>query len=105
MQDVLSRLKALHRPRLLIRTARIGAANYSRDRDLRRILGGDRSPRPTAAILRIMELEQEMNQHRLRGEAAYAITRHIDLLTALIAEAACLSGFGPTANRPRATDR
>lgn len=90
MQDLLSRLKTLHRPRLLVRTARIGAAHYSRDRDLCRILGYGHLPRPAVAILRLLDLEQEVNQQRLNGDAGYAITRHVEILIALTGEAAYL---------------
>jgi len=39
MQDIMSMLNALHRPRLLIRAARAGAIEYNRDRHLQRLLG------------------------------------------------------------------
>lgn len=91
MLDVMSRLSALHRPRLLVRTARIGTSTYSRKRDLGRILGYGTLPRPAATILRLMDLEHDINQHRLIGDAGYALTRHIEVLTALIAEADCLA--------------
>ncbi|OIQ37397.1 MAG: hypothetical protein BM558_13005 [Roseobacter sp. MedPE-SW] len=90
MQDLLSRLNTLHRPRLLVRTARIGAASYSRDRDLRRILGYGQAPRPAVAILRLLDLEHEVNQQRLNGDAGYAITHHVEILIALTGEAAYL---------------
>jgi hypothetical protein len=91
MQDVMSRLKTLHRPRLLVRTARIGATCYSRQRDLRRILGFGSDPKPAAAIIRLLELEQEVNLQRLRGDAGYILTRHIEILIALMGEADILS--------------
>lgn len=87
MLDVMSRLSMLHRPRLLVRTARIGKSIYSRKRDLRRILGYGNLPRPAAAIIRLLDLEYEINQHRLVGDAGYALTRHIEVLTALMGEA------------------
>ncbi|WP_241525600.1 DUF6477 family protein [Pseudophaeobacter leonis] len=91
MQDVMSRLKTLHRPRLLVRTARIGAAAYSRQRDLRRILGFGADRKPTATILRLLELEQEVNLQRLTGDAGYILTRHIEILIALMGEANILA--------------
>ena len=91
MQDVMSRLKTLHRPRLLVRTARIGAASYSRQRDLRRILGFGSSPKPAATIIRLLELEQELNLQRLGGDAGYILTRHIEILIALMGEANILA--------------
>ena len=91
MQDLLSRLKTLHRPRLLVRTARIGASTYRRDRDLRRIFGYALPPRPASAVLRLMEFEHEVNQQRLGRDAGYLISRHVEILTALVAEAALLT--------------
>lgn len=91
MQDLLSRLKTLHRPRLLVRTARIGASSYSRERDLRRILGTEKPARPAAALMRLLDLEHEVNQQRLSGDAGYAITRHVEVLIAMLGESAYLS--------------
>ena len=48
MQDLSSMLHALSRPRLLIRAARIGARDYSRNRHLRRLLHCETVPRPGA---------------------------------------------------------
>lgn len=91
MQDIISRLKTLHRPRLLVRTARIGACSYSRERDLRRVLGYGPPPRAAAAVMQLLEAEQEVNQQRLRGDATYAITRHVDILIAMVGEAEYLA--------------
>ena len=87
MQDVMSRLATLHRPRLLVRSARTEAANYNRTRDLTRILGGGTLPRPGAMIMQLLDLEQEINQQRLSQDAGYLIARHIDILIALMGEA------------------
>jgi uncharacterized protein DUF6477 len=92
MQDVMSRLKTLHRPRLLVRTARIGAAAYSQQRDLHRILGVGADRKPAATTLRLLELEQEVNLQRLTGDAGYILTRHIEILIALMGEANILAG-------------
>ncbi|MEP4038622.1 DUF6477 family protein [Pseudophaeobacter sp.] len=74
-----------------MRTARIGASSYSRDRDLRRILGYGKPPRPAAAILRLLDYEHEVNQQRLSGDADYVITRHVEILIALVGEAEYLA--------------
>ena len=39
MQDILSMLSAIHRPRLLMRAARFGAEDYRREVHLPRLLG------------------------------------------------------------------
>ncbi|MBY6138201.1 hypothetical protein KUV26_02015 [Leisingera daeponensis] len=90
MQDVFTRLTLLRRPRILARAARLGARNYCRRRDLRRILGYGGMPRPAAAVMRLLELEEGMNAARRAGEAGYSIIRHVDVLIALAGEAAYL---------------
>ena len=87
MQDLLSMLSVLRRPRLLIRAARLGAREYSRDRHLRRLLGYGALPRPAAALLRLMELERSLNESRCANEAAYSLPRHLDVLIAMMGEA------------------
>ena len=90
MQDIISMLATLRRPRLLIRAARIGAQDYSRDRHLHRLLGYGRLPRPAAALMRLMELEREMDEARKADEAGYSLPRHLDLLIAMMGEAQVL---------------
>ncbi|MEW2914517.1 DUF6477 family protein [Leisingera sp. JC11] len=90
MQDVFSRVSLLRRPRILARAARLGARNYCRKRDLRRILGYGGVPRPAAAVMRLLELEEGLNAARKVGEAGYSMIRHVDVLIALAGEAAYL---------------
>ncbi len=87
MQDVLSMLSALRRPRLLIRAARIGASEYRRDRHLQRILGYGTVPRSAAALLTLIEIEQAHNQRREESDAGYSLSRHLDVLIAMMGEA------------------
>ncbi len=90
MQDILSMLNTLRRPRLLIRAARIGSQDYRRERHLQRLLGYGALPRPAAALLRLMEIEREMNEQRNGDEAGYSLTRHLDILIAMMGEAQLL---------------
>ncbi|NSY38254.1 DUF6477 family protein [Leisingera sp. ANG59] len=90
MQDVFSRVSLLRRPRILARAARLGARNYCRKRDLRRILGYGGIPRPAAAVMRLLEMEEGLNASRQAGEAGYSMIRHVDVLIALASEAAYL---------------
>ncbi|ATG43310.1 hypothetical protein D1820_03310 [Phaeobacter sp. LSS9] len=87
MQDIFGHLAALRRPRLLVRTARIGARDYSRRRDLRRVLGYGTLPKPAAAVMRLLDLERDHNRRREAGDAGYSLTRHVDVLIALMGEA------------------
>ena len=84
MTDFQSLLANLRRPRLLIRAARFGLADYRRDRDLRRLIGQISSP--DVAVERLMTEEQVLEETRRAGDAAYSVTRHIEVLIALICE-------------------
>lgn len=87
MTDILSLLRALCRPALLIRAARIGQASYDRQRDLGRILRTGRLPAPGAAAMALMEREAELEERRREGSAAYTYGTHVEVLAALMAEA------------------
>lgn len=90
MTQFLDHLRTLHRPRLLIRAARHGVTEYSRNRDLRRIFRAETLPSPATAVPRLMELEAEMEGRRTDGTATYSAMRHIEVLIALMAEARLL---------------
>lgn len=96
MQDLLTMLKNLHRPKLLMRAARIGATDYRRSAHLPRLLGYGQLPRHSAAILKLIELEDELNALRKSGESAYNLIRHIDVLIAIVGEARILRASQPT---------
>lgn len=87
MQDIMTQLETLHRPRLLMRAARIGAEDYRRDTHLPRLLNTGMSSRSGALLMRLVELENDLNDLRLSEDASYNILRHIDLLIAIVAEA------------------
>jgi hypothetical protein len=88
MNDFRALLADLRRPQLLIRAARCGLADYRRDRDLRRLL--DAQPSPDRAVRRLLSEEETMEATRRAGEAGYSVTRHIEVLIALMAEARLL---------------
>lgn len=87
MQDLMTMLSALRRPRLLIRAARFGQQDYNRERHLQRILGYGALPRPAAALMKLMELEREVDEQRRTDDEGYSLTRHVDLMIAMMAEA------------------
>ncbi len=87
MQDLMTMITTLRRPRLLTRAAKIGARDYDRDRHLQRILGYGAMPGSGAALIRLIEMEKEQNSRRRDNDAAYSLVRHLDLLIALIGEA------------------
>ncbi len=90
MQDVLSMLNALRRPALLMRAARIGADEYRRTTHLPRILGYGVLPRHGAALIKLIELENDLNTQRASGDTGYSLLKHVDVLIAMVGEARVL---------------
>jgi hypothetical protein len=95
MQDILSILQTLHRPQLLMRAARIGAVEYRRSAHLPRFLRYGRTPKTAAALLKLIEYEDELNIQRKSGESAYNLVRHLDVLIAIVGEARILRASQP----------
>lgn len=94
MTDIMTLLRALRRPALLIRAARIGQEGYDRKRDLGRILRTARLPAPGAAAMALMEREAELDERRREGSAAYTFGAHVEVLAALMAEARAVAARG-----------
>ena len=79
---------SMSRPKILVRTAKIGAARYHRERDLPGAIAGLLS-RPTGEILpRLKEAEQQCEEERRAQSAAYRPGKHVQIFAALLAEAA-----------------
>jgi hypothetical protein len=95
MLDLLGMVRSLNRPALLVRSARFGVDDYSRDLHLRRILRDDTVPRPGAAILKLLEIEADMNDQRQAKAAEYSCARHVEVLIALMGEARVLRATSP----------
>lgn len=95
MKDVLSLLEDLRRPRLLIRAARIGAQEYSRKTHLCRLLGYATLPRSGQALMRLIEIEAELDQRRCAKDAAYSVSRHVEVLCAMMGEARLMRASAP----------
>lgn len=87
MSDFRNCLDGLHRPRLLVRAARHGLADYRRDRDLRRLVGLTPQAGARQTLTRLMQEEARIEATRRAGCASYSPARHVDVLIALIAEA------------------
>ena len=90
MTDFSAMLDTLSRPRILIRAARCGLADYRRDRDLKRLLRLPRSSAPQKAIGSLLAEESRLEATRTAGEATYSLQRHVAVLTAILAEARLL---------------
>lgn len=84
MSDVRTRLADLRRPRLLMHAARFGLSDYRRDRDLKRLV--DLPASPEATLCQLLTEEDRLEETRQRGDAGYSVTRHIEVLIALLAE-------------------
>ena len=95
MQDLLSMLHALRRPPLLMRAARIGAEDYRRTVHLPRLLGYGVMPRHGTALIKLMEMEAEVNTQRTERNSSYSLIRHVDLLIAMVGEARILRASQP----------
>jgi len=80
-------LSGLRRPKLLIRAARFGLAEYDRERSLGRVLRSPFAPAPGFAVSRLLETEAQLEAARRAGTAGYAPSRHVEVLIALMAEA------------------
>lgn len=87
MTDGYAALRALRRPRLLIQAARHGLCEYRRDAHLRHILGLETGADGEPALAQLLALEADENDRRLRGDAGYRVSHHVDLIIALMAEA------------------
>lgn len=79
-----AQLAALHRPKLLVRAARMALDGYRRDRDLRHILRRDTPAHSMLGALLVAEAQMEAT--RLTADGTYSALRHVSVLTALIAE-------------------
>lgn len=90
MLDVISMLQALRRPPLLMRAAQIGAVDYRRETHLPRLLGYGVLPRHKQALLKLMEMEGNLNEQRVAGNASYSLVKHVDTLIAMLGEARVL---------------
>lgn len=90
MTDFTRILGSLRRPRLLIRAARFGLVDYNRERDLRRLMKTESAPTPSVALGVLIEQEEQLEEIRINGDANYSVSRHIEVLVALMGEARLL---------------
>lgn len=91
MSDISASVTALRRPKLLVRAARIGSADYRRERDLKRIVHQPEPLSPAGALSELIEIEADLEATRRNGAAGYSPVRHVEVLIALIAEAHLLT--------------
>lgn len=90
MTDILSIVADLRRPQLLIKAARCGMTEYNRNRDLKRLMRVLSIPSPDRALSALLAEEERLEETRKAGDATYSITRHIEVLIAMLSEARLL---------------
>ena len=90
MNDLGNTLHTLRRPRLLVRAARFGLNDYNRSKDFKRITRAEAIPAPDRAVRKLIALEADLEERRVDGAATYSVSRHVDILIALMAEARLL---------------
>lgn len=90
MKNILELLDGLRRPALLIGAARIGQAGYRRQAHLRRHLGHGPIPSSSVALARLIEIEGRLERERQESAMTYCVTRHVDVLIAMLGEASAL---------------
>ena len=90
MQDILTRLRGILRPALLVQAGTIGARSYRRGPALGRILGKAPPPRSAVVLVQLIDIEADLNARRKKTDAGYNLVRHIEVMIALNAEAAIL---------------
>lgn len=91
MTDVQTLLIGLRRPCLLIEAARYAAPQYRREAHLRRHLATPALPGPRQAAMRLICVEQEHEEARRARQPGYSAQRHIEVLVALMGEAAAIA--------------
>jgi hypothetical protein len=74
----------------MMRAARIGAEDYRRNAHLPRLLGYGVLPRHGAALMKLMEIEAELEEQRTGSDGNYSLVRHIDVMIAVVSEARAL---------------
>ncbi|THH38423.1 hypothetical protein E4Z66_02305 [Aliishimia ponticola] len=87
MLDILTYIAGIDRPKLLVKAARIGADTYHRDRHLPRLLRSAGAPKSALSLLKLAEIEADLNTQRVAKDATYSVTRHVAVLSAIVGEA------------------
>jgi hypothetical protein len=91
MTDLIQLVHALRRPSLLLRAARHGLQDYNRDRALKRLTRSQPVPSPKRAVSSLLSVEATLEEARQSGDASYNVSRHVDVMIALIAETRLLA--------------
>jgi hypothetical protein len=74
------------RPKILMNAAKIRLQTYSRNRDLKRLIGRSKLPEPRHALECLIRRENRLEQARKMGTADYDMNLHIHIMTAVLQE-------------------
>lgn len=85
MCEIQNSLTAIRRPKLLLRAASLGLADYHRSRWLKRLAPGETAPERVLPLL--LQSEEALEATRQRGDACYSVARHLEVMIAVLAEA------------------
>lgn len=88
--DLIGQIFPMNRPRILGETAQLGARRYQRRRDLPGAVPGLLAGAAEAILPRLADEERRCEEARLGRSAAYRPALHVQILSALLAEAAAL---------------
>lgn len=87
MTNFVAELETIKRPKLLLRTARLGIDYYRRAYHLPKILGYDGNLSQEHILRELIEIEETTNEKRRTNDASYSLHFHIEVLAALLSEA------------------
>ncbi|WP_317054618.1 DUF6477 family protein [Roseovarius rhodophyticola] len=90
MCDILNKLDAIKRPRLLISAARIGSMEYRRDTHLTRHFKDGYPSRSKDALEQLIKIESDLDAKRSDAVAGYSVAHHVEVLIAMMGEARIL---------------
>jgi Family of unknown function (DUF6477) len=87
LKDTLAPLGTLRRPGLLVRAARHAMQDYVRQRDLDRLLPLADPAVSADVFSALLAAEAGLERTRRAGLMSYSVSRHIEVMSALMAEA------------------
>jgi Family of unknown function (DUF6477) len=85
--DLIENIFPMSRPRILAESARFGARRYRRGRDLPGAVPGLLASGSNAILPRLIDEERRCEEARIGRSAAYRPALHVQILSALLAEA------------------
>jgi hypothetical protein len=83
LEDV---LYDISRPKILLSAAKICMKTYSREKDLKRLIGAFRLNEPYQILKRLTLQESDLENERIYGSATYDMKLHIMIMAALLHE-------------------